>query len=160
MSDSFAPPWTVTNQAPLSMGFPWHQYWSGLPFPCPGDLHHSGNWTQVPCIGRWDLYCWTSSVNLICNRVNFIPTTFNVCVWATHFHIPPSRACRKSIENQRERGADQRVIGSHNANRLISLVKVCVHTCVRSICVPTLSGWDSIRQESAKNMKLWFCYKN
>ena len=65
-------------------------------------------------------------------------------------HIPPSRACRKSIENQRERGADQRAIGSHNANRLISLVKVCVHTCVRSICVPTLSGWDSIRQESAK----------
>ena len=41
MSDSFATPWTVTNQAPLSMGFPWHEYWSGLPFPSPGDLHHS-----------------------------------------------------------------------------------------------------------------------
>ena len=45
-------------------------------------------------------------------------------------HILPGRTCRKSTENWRERGADQRAIGSHNANRLISLVKVCVHTCV------------------------------
>ena len=33
MSDSF-----VTHQAPLSMGFPRQEYWSGLPFPSPGDL--------------------------------------------------------------------------------------------------------------------------
>ena len=39
MSDSFATPWTVAWQAPLSMGFP-RQYWSGLPFPSPGDLHN------------------------------------------------------------------------------------------------------------------------
>ena len=31
-------PWTVTHQAPLSMGFPRQEYWSGLPFPSPGDL--------------------------------------------------------------------------------------------------------------------------
>ena len=30
--------WTVTCQAPLSMGFPRQDYWSGLPFPPPGDL--------------------------------------------------------------------------------------------------------------------------
>ena len=30
--------WTVTCQAPLSMGFPRQEYWSGLPFPSPGDL--------------------------------------------------------------------------------------------------------------------------
>ena len=34
----FATPWTVTHQAPPSMGFPRHEYWSGLPFPSPGDL--------------------------------------------------------------------------------------------------------------------------
>ena len=34
----FATPWTVTHQAPLSMGFPRQDYWSGLPFPSPGDL--------------------------------------------------------------------------------------------------------------------------
>ena len=31
----FATPWTVTYQAPQSMGFPRHKYWSGLPFPSP-----------------------------------------------------------------------------------------------------------------------------
>ena len=28
--------WTVTHQAPLSMGFPRQEHWSGLPFPSPG----------------------------------------------------------------------------------------------------------------------------
>ena len=32
--------WAVTNQAPLSMGFSRQEYWSGLPFPPPGDLPH------------------------------------------------------------------------------------------------------------------------
>ena len=36
--DSSATPWTVAHQAPLSMGFPRQEYWSGLPFPSPGDL--------------------------------------------------------------------------------------------------------------------------
>ena len=30
-----ATPWTVACQAPLSMGFSWQDYWSGLPFPSP-----------------------------------------------------------------------------------------------------------------------------
>ena len=34
----FATPWTVAQQAPLSMGFSRQEYWSGLPFPYPGDL--------------------------------------------------------------------------------------------------------------------------
>ena len=29
--------WTVAHQAPLSMGFSRQEYWSGLPFPSPGD---------------------------------------------------------------------------------------------------------------------------
>ena len=31
-------PWTISHQAPLSMGFPRQEYWSVLPFPSPGDL--------------------------------------------------------------------------------------------------------------------------
>ena len=31
----FATPWTIAHQAPLSMGFSRHEYWSGLPFPSP-----------------------------------------------------------------------------------------------------------------------------
>ena len=41
MSDSVTP-WTVAHQAPLSMGFPRQEYWSGLPFPPPGDLPNPG----------------------------------------------------------------------------------------------------------------------
>ena len=38
LSDYFAIPWTVAHQAPLSMGFSGQEYWSGFPFPPPGDL--------------------------------------------------------------------------------------------------------------------------
>ena len=34
--------WTVARQAPLSMGFPTEEYWSGLPFPPPEDLLDPG----------------------------------------------------------------------------------------------------------------------
>ena len=49
----FATPRTVAHQVPLSIGFPRQEYWSGKPFPTPGDL------TRVSCIaGRfftvWD----------------------------------------------------------------------------------------------------------
>ena len=36
----FATPWTIAHQAPQSMGFSRQEYWSGLPFPSPGDLPH------------------------------------------------------------------------------------------------------------------------
>ena len=36
----FVTPWTVARQAPLSMGFPRQEYWSGLPFHTPGDLSY------------------------------------------------------------------------------------------------------------------------
>ena len=35
---TLATPWTLACQAPLSMGFSREEYWSGLPFPSPGDL--------------------------------------------------------------------------------------------------------------------------
>ena len=38
----FVTPWSVARQAPLSMGFSRQEYWSGLPFPTPGDLHDPG----------------------------------------------------------------------------------------------------------------------
>ena len=38
----FAALWTVAHQAPLSMGFSRQEYWSGLPYPPPGDLPNSG----------------------------------------------------------------------------------------------------------------------
>ena len=41
MSNSVTP-WTVTHQGPLSMEFSRQEYWSGLPFPSPGDLPDPG----------------------------------------------------------------------------------------------------------------------
>ena len=41
-SNSFETPCTVAHQAPLSMGFFQREYWSGLPFPSPGDLPDPG----------------------------------------------------------------------------------------------------------------------
>ena len=38
----FATPWTVAYQVPPSMGFSRQEYWSGLPFPSPGDLPDPG----------------------------------------------------------------------------------------------------------------------
>ena len=38
----FVTPWTVGHQAPPSMGFSRQEYWSGLPFPSPGDLPGPG----------------------------------------------------------------------------------------------------------------------
>ena len=38
----FATLWTGARQAPLSMGFSRQEYWSGLPFPSPGDLPNPG----------------------------------------------------------------------------------------------------------------------
>ena len=34
----FETPWTVACQVPLTMEFSRQEYWSGLPFPSPGDL--------------------------------------------------------------------------------------------------------------------------
>jgi len=41
VSNSFETPGTVAYQAPLSTGFSRQEYWSGLPFPSPGDLFDS-----------------------------------------------------------------------------------------------------------------------
>ena len=43
-------PWTVAHKAPLSMGFSRQEYWSGLPFPSPGDLPDPGIKPRSPTL--------------------------------------------------------------------------------------------------------------
>ena len=43
-------PWNVAHQAPLSMGFFRQEYWSGLPFPSPGDLPNQGIEPRFPAL--------------------------------------------------------------------------------------------------------------
>ena len=37
-----AVPWIIAHQAPLSMKFSWQEYWSGVPFPSPGNFPNPG----------------------------------------------------------------------------------------------------------------------
>ena len=52
---TLATPWTVACQAPLSMGFSRHEYWSRLPFPSPGDLPDPGIELRSPALQVDDL---------------------------------------------------------------------------------------------------------
>ena len=49
-------PWSVTSQAPLSMEFSRQEYWTGLPFPPPGDFPDPGIKCVCPATGRQILY--------------------------------------------------------------------------------------------------------
>ena len=46
----FVTPWTVAHQAPLSVGFSRHEYYSGLPCPSPGDLPNPGIEPRSPTL--------------------------------------------------------------------------------------------------------------
>ena len=50
-------PWTVAPWAPLSLGFPRQEYWSGLPFPSPGSLPDP-EIDMYLLLCRWILYRW------------------------------------------------------------------------------------------------------
>ena len=51
-----AAPWTIAQQAPLSMDFPRQEYWSGLLFPSPGDLPQPGIKLASPALAGGFFY--------------------------------------------------------------------------------------------------------
>ena len=46
----FVTSWTIAHQAPLSIGFPRQEYWSGLSFPSPGHLPDPGTESTSPAL--------------------------------------------------------------------------------------------------------------
>ena len=50
VSQSFAIPWTVAHQAPLSMGFSRQEHWSGLLCPSPRDPPNPGIEPESPTL--------------------------------------------------------------------------------------------------------------
>ena len=46
----FMTPWTITYQVPPSMEFSSQEYWSGSPFPSPGNLPHPGIEPRSPTL--------------------------------------------------------------------------------------------------------------
>ena len=81
----FVTPWTVAYQAPPFMGFSRQGYWSGLPFPSPGDLPdpgfeprspalRAGTYTQTWCISKFKNYLikkWRNS-SFFSNRWSYM----------------------------------------------------------------------------------------
>ena len=61
-----ATPWTVACQAPLSMGFSRQEYWSGLPFPPPGDLPNPGTKPGSPVLQADSLMTELCGMNVCC----------------------------------------------------------------------------------------------
>ena len=74
----FAAPWTVAHQASPSMGFSRQEYWSGLPFPSPGDLPHPGIEPRSPVLQAdtlpseppWSLFSATPPGLGLCSRLS------------------------------------------------------------------------------------------
>ena len=60
----FVPPWTIACQTPLSKGFPQQEYWSGLPFPPPGDTPYPGIEPMSPT----SLLHWQANSLLLSHR--------------------------------------------------------------------------------------------
>ena len=69
----FATPWTVAYKTPLSMKFSRQEYWSGLPFPSPGDLPNPGIKPGSPALLEDSLL-----ISLVAQTVKRLPA-----VWET-----------------------------------------------------------------------------
>ena len=84
----FATRWTVAYQASPSMRFPRQEYWSGLPFPSPGDLPHPGIEPRSPALetdtltseppGKTTLYYTYSTIYFTQCKVIYVKPNFPV----------------------------------------------------------------------------------
>ena len=108
----FATPWTVAYQAPLSVGFSGQEYWSGLPFPSPGDLPNPGIKPRSPALwpdalpseppGKTmkqnEMFFWNALVfsmiqwvgSVISDSSAFSKSSLNIWKFSPHILLKPS----------------------------------------------------------------------
>ena len=83
----FVTSWTVARQAPLSMGFSRQEYWSGLPFPSPGDLPDPGveslSLKSSALAGRFFTTCTTWDAHIF--SYYLVPFLFSLKKVLSHF---------------------------------------------------------------------------
>ena len=82
-------PWTVACQAPLSMGFSRQEYWSGLPFPAPGELTNPGIEPSSPSL-QADALPTELCGKPTCHTINplkvYISVGFSIITVVIHYH--------------------------------------------------------------------------
>ena len=113
MSDSFATPWTAARQAPLSVGFFRLEYWTGLPFPPPGDLPYhgieslcsalAGGFLTTEPPGNDRLYPWNTFtlpyIHALCMWLSYSSHKVTIYSWLLDFwfrRLSLNLACRVS----------------------------------------------------------------
>ena len=74
-------PWTVARQALLSMRFSRQEYWSGLPFPPPGDLPDPGVTGLKSCFAN----IWVIAVTVMLTSLDLSPVLISYYCWSK-FH--------------------------------------------------------------------------
>ena len=98
----FATPWTTADQAPLSMGFSRQEYWSGLPFPSPGDLPNPGIEPRSPALQAdstiWDYFTTSKiilplSITSFCEKVFILTQSKFKRIDSTVYHIGSPSSC-------------------------------------------------------------------
>ena len=98
--------WTIAHQVPLSVGFSGQEYWSGLPWPPPGDLPNPGiepGSVASPTLagrffttsGTWEIsedilfniYCWFINYKLTANstRIYVWMMLSNICIFSIRY---------------------------------------------------------------------------
>ena len=87
----FGTPWTITYQAPQSVGFSRPEYWSGVPFPSPGDLPDSDQTRVSGIVGRrftiWATRDCAEPVHIFLWTKKKFPWTSLVVQWI-RIHLP------------------------------------------------------------------------
>ena len=83
----FATTWTVAHKAPLSMEFSRQEYWSGLPFPSPGNLSDPGIKPESPTLPAYwrlseTLHMWQKSlISISCFYNYYQISSSHVWMW-------------------------------------------------------------------------------
>ena len=89
---TLATPWTVVSQAPLSMGLPRQEYWSGLPFPSPGNLPNPGIKPASPALASG---FFSTEPPGKPSRQIISPLNFSPLMWKVEKTAPHSWSCYK-----------------------------------------------------------------
>ena len=84
----FVTPWAAAHQAPLSMGFPRQEYWSGVPLPSPGDvpdpaIKHSSLTYRTLAGG---LLVHNFVYDILYNLITYTINTYSYWYLKNHFH--------------------------------------------------------------------------